>query len=80
MEKIAVEKKHPWYEWIPGWLPVCTTIVMAALWVGQYTQSINDRLQHLENSVHEIRQYIQAHDKNSAISGDAQLTHSVAVW
>jgi hypothetical protein len=49
--KSMVERaKETWYRWIPGWLPVCGAICGAALWIGQYTQSINDRVGALERN------------------------------
>lgn len=47
-----------WYEWIPGWLPVCGAICAGALWIGQYTQGINDRLTNLEAQVKELHELL----------------------
>lgn len=53
--------KQFWYEWIPGWLPVCTCIIGAAIWIGRYTQGIDDRLKALEEQMKAVQQYI-SHD------------------
>ncbi len=58
---------HMWYEWIPGWMPICAAIFGGALWVGQYTQGVNDRLQRLEDSIKEIRQYLQRDGKGAYV-------------
>lgn len=51
--------KPIWYEWIPGWLPICAAICGAALWIGQYTMHVNDRLDALEKSIRDIQMYLQ---------------------
>jgi hypothetical protein len=61
-----VDTVKRWFEWMPGWMPVCAAIFGAALWVGQYTQSINDRLNSLEKQMQAIQEYLRnQHSKNS---------------
>ena len=48
-----------WYTWIPGWLPIVLAICGGSMWIGQYTQTINDRLSALEKEVQEIQGVLQ---------------------
>ena len=68
-----VERAKAWFEWMPGWIPVCITIFGGALWVGQYTQSINDRLNALEEQVKQIQQYMRTQHAKKDINGDTAL-------
>ncbi len=54
-----------WYEIIPGWVPICFSILAAAIYAGQWTQSINDRLTNLEKEVQAIQEYIRTDHKGS---------------
>lgn len=60
---MAQEKSKAWYEWLPGWVPICFAIFGAALWIGQYTQGVSDRLTMLERAVKEIQAYLYANPK-----------------
>lgn len=55
---MAEQVKSTWYAWIPGWLPVCACICGAAMWVGQYTAHMNDRLDNLEKQVQRLQDYM----------------------
>lgn len=68
---VVERAKELWYQWIPGWLPVCSCIIVGAWWVGQYTQSINDRLKALEEQMKQVQQYI-SHDHDH-LQGDLPL-------
>jgi len=59
-----------WYEWLPGWVPICVSIFGASLWVGQYTQSINDRLKNVEIQVNAIEEYLKMHPAQGHTIGD----------
>ena len=60
-----MERGKQWFEWLPGWMPICAAIFGGALWVGQYTQGINDRLVALEAQVKQIQEYLRTpHDPN----------------
>jgi hypothetical protein len=59
--------KELWYQWIPGWLPVCVCILSGAIWVGRYTQGIDDRLKSLEEQVKAIQQYISSDHQHSVM-------------
>lgn len=54
-----------WFEWMPGWLPITGSILVAAFVVGQYTQSISDRLTILEKEVKAIQEYIYEHPRSA---------------
>lgn len=54
------EKVKSWFEWIPGWIPICFTLILGAMWVGKYTQSIDDRLSALEKQMVAIQEYIRS--------------------
>jgi hypothetical protein len=57
------DKLKPWYEWLPGWVPICFAIFGAALWIGQYTQNVSDRLATLERAVKDIQAYLYANPR-----------------
>lgn len=70
-----VEKTKRWFEWLPGWIPICFTLVCAALWVGQYTQGINDSLSNLrdrlnivEKQIQDIQDYLRTHRETGDMS------------
>jgi hypothetical protein len=54
-----VEKAKAWAILLPAWIPICVTILGAAVWIGQYTQSIDDRLSSLEKQMVEIQDYVR---------------------
>ena len=54
-----VEKAKAWAMLLPAWIPICVTILGAAVWIGQYTQSIDDRLSSLEKQMVEIQDYVR---------------------
>ena len=67
MATMVQQLKARWFEWIPGWLPICATICFGAWWVGQYTQSINDRLSALEKQVMAIQDYIRTQHSSTYV-------------
>jgi hypothetical protein len=54
-----VERAKAWFEWLPGWMPICAAIFAGAFWIGQDTQGINDRLTVLEKQVVQIQEYLR---------------------
>jgi hypothetical protein len=54
-----VEKAKTWVAQWPAWIPICVSILSGALWVGKYTQSIDDRLSSLEKQMVEIQDYVR---------------------
>lgn len=55
-----VQSVKRWFEWVPGWIPICISIFGAALWVGQYTQRIEDRLNSLEKQMIDVQEYMRS--------------------
>jgi len=55
-----VQKVKSWLEILPGWIPIVLSVFGAALWIGQYTQSINDRLKAVEEQIKAIQEYMRS--------------------
>lgn len=56
----VAERGKKWLEWLPGWMPICTAILGAAVWMGRYTQQVDDHLQQLDDRMTHVEQYMQA--------------------
>jgi hypothetical protein len=69
LKGMVEQVKESWYKWIPGWLPVCACICAGAMWIGQYTQSINDRLNSLEKEMQHIQDYLRSHNEKTGYQG-----------
>jgi hypothetical protein len=68
----VVEKVKRWFEWLPGWLPVCSCILVGVFVLGQYQQSISDRLKSLEEQVKAIQDYMRTnHSEHPKNTGDS---------
>jgi hypothetical protein len=67
-----VEKAKTWVAQWPAWIPICVSILGGALWVGKYTQSIDDRLSSLEKQMVEIQDYVR-HQHPKKDGGDSSL-------
>jgi hypothetical protein len=64
-----VEKARAlWHEWIPGWFPIASAILVASFWLGQQQQRIIDRLDAQDRQIQAIQEYLrQTHgQKNEA--------------
>jgi len=71
-----VEKAKSWFQGWPPWVPICFTILGAAVWVGQYTQSINDRLKSLEEQVKQIQEYMRTTHAKKDMNSTTDLPSS----
>jgi hypothetical protein len=61
-----MEKANRWLHELPAWIPICGSLIFAALWVGQHYQSITDRLDTLEHQMVDVQEYIRtAHQKTA---------------
>ena len=61
-----VEKvKKFWHEQIPGWLPVCITLIGGAVsgifYSGRILQKIEDNQEMQEKQILDIQQYLRTH-------------------
>lgn len=56
-----VEKVKRWFEIMPGWVPICITILSATMWLGRYSQSIEDRVKAMEEQIKAIQEYLRTH-------------------
>ncbi len=57
-----------WYEWLPGWVPICLTIALGFYAIGGRVQSFEDRLELVEKQISEltlelkeVKMYLYAH-------------------
>ena len=48
-----------WYEWLPGWVPICLTIALGFYAIGGRVQSFEDRLQSVEKQIAALTQEMQ---------------------
>lgn len=51
----------PWFQWLPGWVPIVSAIIAAALYLGATVQRVNDRLDSLDQRLSLIENWIHAH-------------------
>ena len=65
-----VEKlKATWYEWIPGWLPVCLCILSACWWVSSTVTGMQRDIQSLQKQVESIEDYLRHNHERTGYLG-----------
>ena len=56
--------KALWHEWIPGWFPIASAILVGTFWLGQQQQRIIDRLDSQDKQIQAIQQYLRENHGN----------------
>ena len=42
MKGVQTWTKDTWHTWLPGWIPICFTIIVCAICIGRYQKTIDD--------------------------------------